>query len=214
MTMTRLARSARLFIGPALAISLAALTPAILSAQMGGMGGMGGGGMVGGGSARGRSGGGMGGRGGPGVSGSMKSPAAMTRERIAQADPIEFLLDRKKPLELTKEQQESLKSLRKEMQRTQAPVFTELDKLFGDTPPRAGPPGGGMPGGGAPERALPDTVRTVIAKLSDIQDSFLDRAREQLTHTQRTRADSLQQVMLAEERATFEKEREKRQRRR
>jgi len=60
----------------------------------------------------------------------------MSRERLEKADPIEFLLDRKKPLELTKKRQESLKSLRKEMQRTQAPVFTELGKLFGDTPPR------------------------------------------------------------------------------
>jgi hypothetical protein len=191
MTTARRARSARLFIVPALALSLAALTPAILSAQMGGMGGGMGGGR----------GGGRGGPGGRGMGGgSMKSPAAMARERLEKADPIEFLLDRKKPLELTKEQQESLKSLRKEMQRTQAPVFTVLDKLFGDTSPRGGPPGGGMPGGGASERTLPDTVRSVFAKLSDIQDSFRDRAREQLTATQRTRADSLQQVMLAEER--------------
>jgi hypothetical protein len=70
-------------------------------------------------------------------------------------------------------------------------------------------PGGGPPGGGAP-----DTVRAVLGKLSDIQDSFRDRAREQLTAEQRTRADSLQQVMLAEERAQFEKDREKRQQRR
>ena len=149
MTTARLARSARLFIVPALALSLAALTPAILSAQMGGMGGgMGGGGMGGG------RGGGRGGPGGRGMGGgSMKSPAAMARERLEKADPIEFLLDRKKPLELTKEQQESLKSLRKEMQRTQAPVFTVLDKLFGDTSPRGGPPDGGMPGGG--RRSVP-----------------------------------------------------------
>jgi len=175
------------------------------------MGGMGGGGMGGGmGGGRGGGGGGMGRRGGPGIGGgSMKSPAAMARERLAQADPIEFLLDRKKPLELTKEQRIAFKSLRKEMQRMQAPLFKDLDELFGDMPQRGGrgggsPPAGGM-GGGAP-----DTVRVVVGRLSDIQDSFRDRAREQLTALQRTRADSLQQVMLAEERAKSEKEREKR----
>lgn len=110
---------------------------------------------------------------------------------------------------LTKEQQIAFKSLRKEMQRMQAPLFKDLDKLFGDMPQRGGrgggsPPAGGM-GGGAP-----DTVRVVVGRLSDIQDSFRDRAREQLTALQRTRADSLQQVMLAEERAKSEKEREKR----
>jgi len=203
----------------------------VLAAQMGGMGGGGmGGGMSGG--AGGRGGGGMGGRGGPGMGGgSMKSPAAMARERLENADPIEFLLDRKKTLDLTKPQQESFKSLRKEMQRTQAPLFKDLEKLFGDMPQRGGrgggPPGGGMGGGaggsgrggGRPEDEQPgggasDTVRAVMSKLSDIQDSFRDRAREQLTAEQRTRADSLQQVMLAEERAKFEKEREKRQPRR
>jgi hypothetical protein len=80
--------------------------------------------------------------------------------------------------------------------------------------------GGGMPGGmgaGAPGgmgAGAPDTVRAVLGTLSDIQDSFRDRAREQLTAEQRTRADSLQQVMLAEERAKFEKDRGERQRRR
>lgn len=174
----------------------------------------------------------MGGGGGMG-GGSAKSPAAMAKERIKKADPIEFLLDRKKPLELTKEQQDVFKSLRKEMQRTQAPLFKDLDKLFGDMPQRGGsPPGGGMgggrgggmggggrpgedrPTGGAPGAGASDTVRAVLGMLSDIQDSFRDRAREQLTALQRTRADSLLQVILAEERAKSEKERDKRQQRR
>jgi hypothetical protein len=158
------------------------------------------------------------------MGGSMKSPAALAKERIEQADPIEFLLDRKKPLELTKEQQDTFKSLRKEMRQTQAPLFKDLDKLFGEVPQRGGrgggPAGGGMGGrmsGGTPGEmgaGAPDTVRAVLGKLSDIQDSFRDRAREQLTAQQRTRADSLQQAMLAEERAKFEKDRGERQRRR
>ncbi len=202
----------------ALAISLQALAPVSLAAQMGGgMGGMGG--------APGGRGGGMGGRGGPGMGGgSMKSPAAMARERLEQADPLNFLLEHKKPLELTKPQQESFKALRKEMQRMQSPLFKDLDKLFGEMPRRGGMPGGGMPGGGrgagttpsgAPSDGAPsDTVRAVVGKLSDIQDSYRDRAREQLTETQRTRADSLQQILLAKEREKFEREREQRRERR
>lgn len=222
-----------------LACTLATVTPAVLAAQMGGMGG---GGMGGG--AGGRGGGGMGGRGGPGMGGSMKSPAAMARERIEKADPIEFLLDRKKPLELTKPQQETFKSLRKEMRHMQEPLFKDLDKLFADMPQRGGrgggaAPGGGMGGGipggmgggaggsgrgggrpdgeqsgGGPGGGASDTVRAVMSKLSDIQDSFRDRAREQLKPEQRTRADSLQQVMLEEERAKFERERDTRRDRR
>ena len=224
----------RWWVAFALACTLAPLTPAVLVAQMGGGGG-------GRGGAAGGRGGGMGGGGSMG-GGSAKSPAAMAKERIKKADPIEFLLDRKKPLELTNEQQDVFKSLRKEMQRTQAPLFKDLDKLFGDMPQRGGsPPGGGMgggmgggrgggmggggrpgedrpnggtPGSGAPGAGASDTVRAVLGTLSDIQDSFRDRAREQLTAVQRTRADSLQQVMLAEERAKSEKERDKRQQRR
>lgn len=207
----------------ALAFSLQALAPVSLAAQMGGMGG----GMGGMGGAPGGRGGGMGGRGGPGMGGGMKSPAAMARERLEQSDPLAFLLDRKKPLALTKPQQESFKALRKEMQRMQAPLFKDLETLFGEMPRRGGMPGGGMPGGGMPgggrgatpsggppDGAPSDTVRAVVGKLSDIQDSYRDRAREQLTAVQRTRADSLQQIMLEKERERFEKAREQRRERR
>jgi hypothetical protein len=151
--------------------------------------------------------------------GSMRSPAAMARERLEQADPLAFLLDRKKPLELTKPQQESFKALRKEMQRMQAPLFKDLETLFGDMPRRGGMPGGGRgagttPSSGPPDGAPSDTVRAVVGKLSDIQDAYRDRAREQLTAMQRTRADSLQQILLAKEREKFEKEREQRRERR
>jgi len=204
MTVLRFRFGLHLAVAAAVAVSLAALTPTPLSAQTGGMGG---GGMGGGIGARGD---GMGGRGGGMGSGSMKSPAAMARERLEKADPIELLLDRKKLLELSKEQQDTFKSLRKEMQRMQEPLFKDLDKLFGDMPQRGGRGGGAPPGGGEPSGGAPDAVRVVIARISDMQDSFRDRAREQLDPLQRTRADSLQQVMLEEERAKFEKEREKR----
>ncbi len=177
---------------------------------------------MGGGMGGGSRGGGMGGRGGPGMGGgSMPSPARMARQNLEKADPIRFLLDHKKPLELTKEQASSFKALRKDMHDAQKPLFKDLEHVFGAMSTRAGGGGGrrGEPGegpmtAGAPGGGAPDTVRAVIGRLSDIQDSFRDRAREQLTAEQRTRADSLQQVMLAKARATFETQREKRQQRR
>jgi len=204
MTVLRFRFGLHLAVAAAVAVSLAALTPTPLSAQTGGMGGGGMGGGIGG------RGDGMGGRGGGMGGGSMMSPAAMARERLEKADPIEYLLDRKKPLELSREQQDTFKSLRKEMQRAQEPLFKDLDKLFGDIPQRGGRGGGAPPGGGEPSGGEPDAVRVVIARISDMQDSFRDRAREQLNPAQRTRADSLQQMTLAEERAKLEKEREKR----
>ncbi|MDQ8158461.1 MAG: hypothetical protein P3B76_04890 [Gemmatimonadota bacterium] len=209
----------RLIAAAALSCTLATLAPAVLSAQMGG-GGMGGGmGGRGGGMSGGMGGGGMGGRGGgPGGGrggGTMTSPADMARDNLKQADPIAFLLDRKKPLDLTKAQSASLKALRKEMQRTQQPLFKSLEQLSDDRPPR-GQRGGGM-GGGAPGGApgdmpggAPDTVRALIGRLADVQDSFRDRAREQLSEMQRTRADSLMQVRLADERARSGRGREQR----
>lgn len=208
MTVLRFRFGLHLALAATVTVSLAALTPTPLSAQTGGMGGGGMGGGIGG------RGDGMGGRGGGMGGGGMKSPAAMARERLEKADPIEYLLDRKKPLELSREQQDTFKSLRKEMQRAQEPLFKDLDKLFGDMPQRGGPGGGAPPGGGEPSGGAPDAVRVVIARISDMQDSFRDRAREQLNPEQRARVDSLQQVMLAEERAKFEKEREKRRERR
>ncbi len=207
MTVLRFRFGLHLAVAAAVAVSLAALTPTPLSAQTGGMGGGGMGGGIGG------RGDGMGGRGGGMGGGSMMSPAAMARERLEKADPIEYLLDRKKLLELSREQQDTFKSLRKEMQRAQEPLFKDLDKLFGDMPQRGGRGGGGPPDGGMAGGlggGAPDAVRVVIGKISDMQDSFRDRAREQLNPVQQTCADSLQLVILEEERARFEKEREKR----
>ena len=55
-----------------------------------------------------------------------------------------------------------------------------------------------------------DTVRVLADKLTDIQDSFRDRARGQLNPEQKLKADSLEQVWLAELRKKDEVERETR----
>ena len=171
------------------------------------MGGLGGGGRGGG--------GGMG-----GGMGQPQSPVDTIKKNLDRTNPLTFLLDRKKPLSLTKAQQDTLKKFRDELRDAQRPVYAELDKLdvarAGGRGPggmgpggRGGPPpGGGRDGGGEASRGPggpDDALRVLAAKLYDIQDSFRDRARLQLESTQRVRADSLEQAWLAEERKKMEK---------
>ncbi len=60
---------------------------------------------------------------------------------------------------------------------------------------------------------LPDTAKTIVARLTDIQDAYRDRARGQLNDGQRHIADSLMTAMLDEQRKKDEAERAKRQNR-
>jgi hypothetical protein len=82
--------------------------------------------------------------------------------------------------------------------------------------------GGGMGGddegadGGRGARLaamLPDTAKTIVARLTDIQDAYRDRARGQLSDGQRHIADSLMTAILDEQRKKDEAERAKRQNR-
>ncbi len=175
-----------------------------------------------------------GGRGGGGMGGPRRSPTAMIKENLERNDPISFLLDKKKELALRDAQKDSLKSLHKEMQRMQSPLFKEMDKVFAElmeSGARGGARGGGMgggmgggqrgggmpPGGEGPDgggrgmaAGMPDTARVLATRLSDIQDSFRDRARTQLDDGQRRTADSLYNVFLENERKKAEEQREKR----
>jgi hypothetical protein len=109
-----------------------------------------GGGMRGGGM------GGRGGRGGPG-GGRLSSPIDEIRDNLEANDPLKFLLDRRKPLSLTKPQRDSLERYRSDMQDAQKPVYKEMESLLTDRPrgERGGPPGGGSPGGGSPGGGSP-----------------------------------------------------------
>lgn len=158
----------------------------------------------------------------------MKSPAETAKKNLEHNDPIKFLLDQKKPLALTNTQRDTLKFLQKEMKHMQEPLFKDMEKLTSDMAGRGGMRGGmgrggrGGPSGGAsggdsepPEGGrgrggVPDTVRALVARLSDIQDAYRDRARTKLTDAQRTTADSLFDDMLAKDRKKAEDEREKR----
>ena len=59
---------------------------------------------------------------------------------------------------------------------------------------------------------IDDPMRALAAKLTDIQDSFRDRARARLDSTQRMKADSLETLWLAEMRKKDAEDRAKRRR--
>lgn len=188
--------------------TLCTTAPTSVHAQ-GGMGGMGGG--IGGGR--------RGGMGGPGMGdGARRTPATMVKDNLEKNDPIAFLLDRKKPLTLSDAQKDSLKLFRKEMQRMQEPLFKDIEKIFADEAPQSGGGPGGGPGGGrrgggmggGKGAILPDTAKVIVARLTDIQEAYRDRARTQLNDGQRHIADSLLTALLDEERNKDEEERAKR----
>lgn len=212
--------------------------PATASAQMGGIGGMGGMGGMRGGMGGGMGRGGM--RGGPPGRGSRKSPADMIKQRLHEANSLVFLLDHKKPLALTKPQEDSIKQYRKDVEQLQKPLFSSLKTVLGDgmaRAPQGGPGGPGMRGGmggrggtargtdprdegeEGPDgpgvgdvRFLPDTARALVARLEDIQQAYGDKARALLDPFQRQRADSIQSALLAEQRAKMQEQLERRRR--
>lgn len=179
-------------------VALFTITPTAVHAQGGMGGGMGGGRR-----------GGMGNGQGMGGGGSRSSPATMVKETLEKNDPIAFLLDRKKSLTLSDPQKDSLKAFRKEMQRMHEPLFKDLDKIFADETKQGGA-GGGQGGGRGMGAMLPDVAKTIVARLTDIQDAYRDRARGQLNDGQRHIADSLMTALLDEERKKSEEERAKR----
>jgi len=157
---------------------------------------------------------------GPGAMGRMPSPADEIRRNLEASDGLRFLLDHRKPLEMTRAQRDTLERYRDDQSAMQKPVYRELEKLVSDRPMgapgggRGGPEGGrrGAPDGGGrgPESggrgpAASDTVRALANRLADIQSAFRDRARQQLTATQRTKADSLELIWLEKERKRLEK---------
>lgn len=172
--------------------------------------------------AQGRGRGGPGGRGG---FGQIKSPAATLKDNLEHNDPVAFLLDRKKPLALSGAQRDSLKFFKKEMRRQQEPLFKEMEGLATNRQEQAarggrgrggrsngrGPDGGG--GDGASGRGgdrgaragASDTMRVLIDRLTDIQDAYGERARTQLSLSQRAKADTLMEQFLADERKRAEK---------
>ena len=144
-----------------------------------------------------------------GGGGSRRSPATTVKENLEKNDPIAFLLDRKKPLTLSDPQKDSLKAFRKEMQHMQEPLFKDMEKIFTDEA-KQGDARGSQGGGRGMGAMLPDEAKTIVARLTDIQDAYRDRARGQLNDGQRHIADSLMTAVLEDERKKNDDERPKR----
>lgn len=179
----------------------------------------------GGGGGRGRGGGATGGP-------TSKSPADMIRENLDNDNPLKFLMDHRKPLDLTKMQRDSIERLRDELKDMQKPIFKDIESELRKMPAasRGGDGGGGgsrgggsrgggsrggggggiggtetgAPGGGRDMGTLPDTVRALVDRLADIQNAFGDRGRAQLTAPQLATADSLHTAWLEEQRKEAE----------
>ena len=168
---------------------------------------------------------GRGGPGGRGGFGQRVSPAATLKDNLEHNDPVAFLLDRKKPLALSGAQRDSLKVFRKEMRRRQEPLFKDMEGLATDREQQGarggrgrggrsdggGPDGGGGASGRGGDRAAragaSDTMRVLIDRLTEIQDAYGERARTQLSESQRAKADTLMERFLADERKRAEKAR-------
>jgi len=125
-------------------------------------------------------------QGGGGANSPTTPPAASSNIKriLDKSDPLAFLLDSKKSLNLQKSQEDSLKFLRKEMQRMQEVIYKDLDKA-------AAVKDRGQP--------LSPTIIFSMTKESeervkDIQSAYRDRARGMLTERQTVQADSLEVI--------------------
>ncbi|MGV3709935.1 MAG: hypothetical protein ACO1Q7_13960 [Gemmatimonas sp.] len=124
--------------------------------------------------------------GGGGQQGSSTPPAASAslRKTSDRDDPIEFLLTRKKLLELAKTQEDSLKAFKKEMRRMQDLAYKDLDKAA--TRKEQGQlPGAAM---------ILSLTKDAEARVKDVQSAYRDRARGILRDKQKVQVDSLEGV--------------------
>jgi hypothetical protein len=123
---------------------------------------------------------------GAGGSSSTTAPAASANIKrvLDKSDPLEFLLDRKKPLEITKVLEDSLKYMRKEMQRMQEVVYKDLDKAA--TVKEQGQP--------PSPTVVFNLTKESEDRVKDIQSAYRDRARGMLSPQQIQRADSLETI--------------------
>lgn len=125
-------------------------------------------------------------QGGGGDAGTTTPPAASlpVKKNADRTDPIAFLLDKKKPLELSKALEDSLKNYRKEMRHMQDVVFKNLDNAA--TKKEQGqPPSPGV---------IAQLSAEAGARIKDIQDAYRDRSRELLNERQRHQIDSLEAI--------------------
>lgn len=124
------------------------------------------------------------GGGGGGTTTTAPAASASIKRMYDKSDPLAFLLERKKPLELNKALEDSLKLLRKEMQRMQEVIYKDLDKAA--TVKEQGQ----LP---SPTVVLGMTKESE-SRVKDIQSAYRDRARAMLSERQTVQADSLEVI--------------------
>jgi hypothetical protein len=149
----------------ALRLASASLVGLVLSTRALAQGGMGGGGQN---------------------TGSTTPPAASAplKKNADRTDPVNFLLDRKKPLEISKPVEDSLKHYRGEMRHMQDVVFKDLDKA-------ATKKDNGQPPSDA---VLLQLSTDAAARVQDIQDAYRDRSRLLMSDRQRQQVDSMEAI--------------------
>jgi hypothetical protein len=119
-----------------------------------------------------------------GTSPTAPAASAPVKKNADRTDPLQFLLDRKKPLGIPATVEDSLKNYRKEMRHMQEVVYKDLDKAASKKE-QGQPPSAGV---------LLQLASEASARIHDIQDAYRDRGRELLTEGQRQQVDSLEAV--------------------
>lgn len=126
-------------------------------------------------------------QGGGGGQGSPTTPPAASiaaKKNADRDDPINFLLERKKILALSKTLEDSLKNYRDEMRHMQDVVFKDLDKAA------AKKTNGQLPSA----TLIASMTKDAEDRVKDIQGAYRDRARLLLSERQKTQVDSIDNV--------------------
>ncbi|MDQ6611652.1 MAG: hypothetical protein M3Y64_04400 [Gemmatimonadota bacterium] len=115
------------------------------------------------------------------------APAAslLLKRTSDRNDPLDFLLERKKPLGLTRMVEDSLKYYRKEMRHMQDVVFKDLDAAAIKKDPSGQPPS---------NTVIMSLTKDADARVRDIQSAYHDRALVLLDATQKHQVDSLEAI--------------------
>ena len=129
----------------------------------------------------------QGGYGGGQSSSSNAPPAAsaMLKHTTDRNDPLDFLLEKKKSLGLSKSVEDSVKNYRKEMRHMQDVVFKDLDALAVKKESNGQPP---------TNTVVLSLTKDADSRVKDIQSAYRDRAHALLDDKQKHLVDSLEAI--------------------
>ena len=114
-------------------------------------------------------------------------PAAslLLKRTTDRSDPLDFLLEKKKSLNLSKMVEDSIKNYRKEMRHMQDVVFKDLDALAVKKDPAGQPPS---------ITVVMSLTKDADDRVKDIQSAYRDRAHALLDEKQKHQIDSLEAI--------------------